>query len=189
VPVASAERFARYNVGRVNDDLDDLLGLSDDFAWQRLRGRLTGLTDDEYRWEPVPDCLTVRAVGDGTFRSDGHTTDRVFSTLSWRLSHIAALLAEDRNAVWLGRPPTTAEQHGDPGTAADALAALDAAYATWRGVLTGCTELGNPIGPVGHQFADDTRRAFVLHILDELIHHGAEAALLRDLYEAQHTQA
>jgi hypothetical protein len=33
-----------------------------------------------------------------------------------------------------------------------------------------------------------TRRSFVLHMLDELIHHGAEAALMRDLYAA-HTAA
>jgi hypothetical protein len=31
-------------------------------------------------------------------------------------------------------------------------------------------------------FADATRRSFVLHIADELIHHTAEAALLRDLF-------
>jgi hypothetical protein len=37
---------------------------------------------------------------------------------------------------------------------------------------------------LGGAFADSTRRAFALHILDELIHHGAEVALLRDLYRA-----
>jgi uncharacterized damage-inducible protein DinB len=174
----------------VNDDLADLLGLSD-FAWQRHRDRMASLTDEEYNWEPVPNCRTVRPVGDGTFRSDGHAepdeAGHDFSTLSWRLSHIAALLAEDRNAVWLGRPPTAAQQPGDPGTAADALAALDAGYANWRAVLAGSTSesLTQPIGPVGGRFAQETRRAFVLHILDELIHHAAEAALLRDLYAAQ----
>lgn len=170
----------------MNDDLADLLGLSD-FAWQRLRDRMAGLTDDEYGWQPVANCWTVRPVGDGTFRADGDGADHVFTTLSWRLSHIAALLAEDRNAVWLGRPGTDAEEPGDPGTAADALARLDAGYATWRDVVAGCTSesLSQPIGPAGGYFAKDTRRAFVLHILDELIHHGAEAALLRDLYAGQ----
>lgn len=127
---------------------------------------MAGLTDDEYGWEPVPDCRSVRAVGDGTFRSDGRAEagdPKVFTTLSWRLAHIASVLAADRNAVWLGTPPTDAERDGDPGTAADALAALEAGYDTWR--------------------------AFVLHILDELIHHGAEAALLRDLYAAQTSMA
>jgi hypothetical protein len=61
---------------------------------------------------------------------------------------------------------------------------LDASYALWRKVLTSCTDesLDRPIGPRGGFYAGYTRRSFVLHILDALIHHGAEAALLRDLY-------
>ncbi|MFG1704239.1 hypothetical protein ACFLIM_13700 [Nonomuraea sp. M3C6] len=34
--------------------LDNLLDLSD-FAWQRLRTRLEGLTDEEYLWETATD--------------------------------------------------------------------------------------------------------------------------------------
>jgi hypothetical protein len=45
--------------------------------------------------------------------------------------------------------------------------------------------LGEPIGPVGGQYGAATRRAFALHIVDELVHHTAEAALLRDLYAGQ----
>ena len=40
------------------------------------------------------------------------------------------------------------------------------------------------IGEIGGPFGRDTRRAFALHVLDELIHHGAEAALLRDERDA-----
>jgi hypothetical protein len=52
------------------------------------------------------------------------------------------------------------------------------------GALAGCTDesLAAPIGPSAGFYADGSRRSFALHILDELIHHGAEAALLRDLY-------
>ena len=46
------------------------------------------------------------------------------------------------------------------------------------------SSLAEPIGPVGGPYADSTRRAFVLHVLDELIHHGAEVALVRDLWAA-----
>ncbi len=31
---------------------------------ERIFGRLEGLTDAEYLWEPVPSCLTVRAASD-----------------------------------------------------------------------------------------------------------------------------
>ena len=167
---------------------DDIAELSR-FAWSRLDERLAGLTDDEYLWEPVPGCLTVRPVGDGRFRSDGPVRrdgDQPFSTLAWRLVHIADMLADERNGPWLGVPAVVAPRDGDPGTAADALAVLRDSHDVWRRVLDSTTdeELARPIGEIGGPFGEDTRRAFALHVLDELIHHGAEAALLRDLYRA-----
>lgn len=176
-------------VGRVSDERGDLIELSDE-AWRRLLDRLAGLTDDEYLWEPVADCRTVRPSGDGTFRSDGPARrgdPRVFTTLSWRCAHIADFLTEERNASWLHQPVLAATRTGDPGTAAEAMAALTDAYAMWRTVLTGVTsdELALPVGPLAGPYADATRRSFVLHVLDELIHHAAEVALLRDLYQAR----
>ncbi|NYJ05380.1 DinB family protein [Petropleomorpha daqingensis] len=133
------------------------------YAFSRLRDRLSGLPDDEFTWEPAPGVATI----------------------AWRLGHIADLLAEERNATWLGVPGPVG-----PGPAADAagaLLALDAAFAVWTTVLSAVPEssLAEPIGPVGGPHADSTRRAFVLHVLDELIHHGAEVALVRDLWEAK----
>jgi hypothetical protein len=32
----------------------------------QLRPRLDGLTDDEYVWEPAPDCWTIRRRGTGS---------------------------------------------------------------------------------------------------------------------------
>ncbi len=169
---------------------DDLVDLSD-YAWHRLERRMAGLTDAEYLWEPVAGCRTVRRGADGTFRSDGPAGPgdaATFTTLAWRLCHIAGLLREDRNGPWLGRPaPPPREQPGDPGTAADALAALDEAHRCWRDVLAGTTDesLGLPIGPIAGHYRESTRRSFALHVIDELVHHGAEAALLRDLYAAR----
>lgn len=33
-----------------------LLSTEMDDAWETLRRRLDGLTDEEFFWEPVPDC-------------------------------------------------------------------------------------------------------------------------------------
>jgi uncharacterized damage-inducible protein DinB len=134
------------------------------YAFTRLKDRLSDLADDEYAWEPAPGVATI----------------------AWRLGHIADLLAEERNAAWLGVPG----RPGGPGPAADAgsaLLALDAAFEVWTAVLAAVPDssLPEPIGPVGGPYADSTRRAFVLHALDELIHHGAEVALVRDLYAAR----
>jgi hypothetical protein len=40
------------------------------------------------------------------------------------------------------------------------------------------------MGPVAEAFAESTRAAFILHELDELIHHGAEIGTMRDVSRA-----
>jgi uncharacterized damage-inducible protein DinB len=135
------------------------------YAFGRLRDRLSGLTEEEYRWEPGPGV----------------------STLAWRIGHIADLLTQERNATWLGVAGRPAP-HGVPMTARDALEAFDAAFAGWLDVVEAVPveSLAELMGPVAGPYADSTKRAFVLHVLDELIHHGAEVALVRDLWAARH---
>lgn len=140
---------------------DDILELFD-YVWQRFRDRMRGLADDEWRWQPVTD-------------------DRV--TIRWRLDHIRDLLSEDRNAHWLGVPAESC--HWPEVTTADeALAQAEQAYAHWRTLLTAMTveSFARPIGRAAGPHGAATRRSFALHIADELIHHTAEVALLRDLY-------
>lgn len=50
--------------------LNDYLTKLSDFAGERLLARVAGLTDDEYLWQPVPECWTVRPGPDGTARAD-----------------------------------------------------------------------------------------------------------------------
>ena len=45
--------------------------------------------------------------------------------------------------------------------------------------------LARPCGPAEGPFAAYPMAALVLHINREVIHHGAEVALLRDLYRAR----
>jgi hypothetical protein len=144
---------------------DDLTELGR-YAFSRLTERLSGLEDEEFAWAPAPGVATI----------------------AWRLGHIADLLAEERNAAWLG--VTGRPGPGPAADAAGALHALDAAFAVWTAVLADVPEssLAEPIGPVGGPYADSTRRSFVLHVLDELIQHGAEVALVRDLWEATRGQ-
>src|SRR5206468_10803570 len=77
-----------------------------------------------------------------------------------------------------------------PASAADAVALLERAHDRWDAHL-GLAEndrLGERVGSVaGPQYADRTRAAYVMHMLDEFIHHGAEIALLRDLWRWQNT--
>jgi uncharacterized damage-inducible protein DinB len=181
---------------------ENLLSLSD-YSFERTTNRLAGLTDDEYFWEPVPNCWTLRRQPDGEYRGDwavSLTGSGPFTTLAWRLSHLIHCYGAKRNAMWLnlepagsiGDAPFTSDAVGDdvalaPTTAAAALAALDAAHDVWRACLTAASEatLAEKIGPIGGQYAESDRADFVLHMLDEFIHHGAELGVLRDLYRSQ----
>ncbi len=46
----------------------------------------------------------------------------------------------------------------------------------------GAAGLAEPCGPAEGPFAEFSMAALVLHIHREVIHHGAEISLLRDLY-------
>jgi hypothetical protein len=175
----------------VSDIKKEALDLAD-FAYERLAKRLEGLTDEEYAWEPVPDCWTIRPNGDGTFTGDGgvvFTATPPVTTISWRLSHIVDCLTAERCAYLLGLEP-------EPGasvpvlqteSATEAVAALQRGFEVWRGYVSAVDEatLWEPCGPRAGFYAEDSRASFVLHIIDELIHHGAEIGVLRDLYRAQ----
>jgi uncharacterized damage-inducible protein DinB len=147
-------------------DWNDILG--DQLGWHwtyQLRPRLDGLTDEEYLWEPAPGVPTI----------------------AWRLAHITDDCLALRTASHFGGPPPGA---GALATGADeALAQLDRAYAAWSAGVTRLGEegLARPCGEAEGPFASYPLAALVLHINRETIHHGAEIALLRDLYAHRET--
>ncbi|MGW5050338.1 DinB family protein [Actinokineospora sp. NPDC004072] len=171
---------------RVKQDLVDAA----DYAFHRLRGRVDGLADEEYFWEPADGCWSVRETEDGSFRADGSPVPPVpppLTTIAWRMCHIIDVLLAERNATWLGvEPAGRVEREGEPGTARAAIEQLEQAFAVFRGHLLAAdaSELTSALGPIGGPYAGSSRVSFVLHELDELIHHGAEVAVLRDLYRA-----
>lgn len=167
-------------------DVIPLLLTGIDDAWGRLRSRLDGITDAEYRWEPVADVWTVRPDGD---RWLAHPNERTappapVSTIAWRLWHIASDCLASYVSPPLGDWPLPVSGHEWFGEVEPALAAMDTAYQTFRARVTALGEDGiwRPLGPDWGPFADDPWAALVVHAQDELAHHGAEVALLRDLY-------
>jgi len=173
-------------MGRIHQDL---LGLAD-FAYQRLHARLAGLTDEEYRWEPAPGCWTIRRQDDGTWRADRSEwpiKPAPLTTIAWRLCHLVDVLAGERNATWIGASPVgTLDKNGEPPTAAEAIELLEKAFDLFRRNVEAADPetLAQPMGRIAGYYANDTRAAFVLHELDELVHHGSEIAAMRDVYRA-----
>ena len=168
-----------------------------DFHWQhQLRPRLDGLTDEEYLWEPVPGCWSVRPRGTSSAPvlggSGAFTIEFAYpepepapvTTIAWRLGHVLVGVLAMRSASHFGGPPASYESWDYAGTAKEALEQLDQEYARWTaGVRSlGAEGLARPCGPAEGPYADASLAALVLHINREMIHHGAEIALLRDLY-------
>lgn len=165
--------------------------------WQhQLRPRLRGLTDDEYYWQPVPDCWTISrrgqsaapiSFGAGEFTLDYADPPPVpapVTTIAWRLAHITEGFAET-NGSHFGARPTDINTFQYAGTADAALRQLDDAHDTWiEGVRRlGTHGLAQPQGPLQPpEFANAPMAKLILFTTVEVIHHGAEISLLRDLY-------
>ncbi|WP_112468315.1 DinB family protein [Streptomyces triticisoli] len=190
-----------------------------DFARKRLADRLTGpvmdsgngtdievgpLTSEEYLWEPVPDCWSVRRradgpgpratllTGTGDWGRDAtpapHPFPPPFTTIAWRLSHLTELLAlrADHTA---GNHTLTRDDFRSSGDATGAIAAFTDAASAWRRALlsaddTALDTVGHSTYPHGSD-PDDPFIETVWWVNQELLHHGAEIALLRDLYRAR----
>lgn len=162
----------------------------------QLRPRLEGLTDDEYFWEPVPHAWSVRPRGTSTAPVQGGSgafiIDFAFpvpdpapvTTIAWRLGHVIVGVFGARVAHHFGGPACDYIGHDYAGTAAGALRQLDETHDAWIAGVTGldAAALARPVGPAEGPFAERPMADLVLHIHREAIHHGAEIALLRDLY-------
>ena len=159
-----------------------------DWHWQhQLRPRLDGLTDSEYFWEPVPGCWTVRRSGaprPGIDFAYPPPQPEPVTTIAWRLAHVIVGVLAMRAHSHFNGPPADYETWNYATDAATALQQLDDAYAAWMSGVRklSAADLAKPVGPAEGGFADEPMIVLVLHINREVIHHGAEIALLRDLY-------
>jgi len=128
----------------------------------QLRPRLDGLSDDEYFWQPVPDCWTLSrrgrssapiSFGTGEFTMDyGEPPhERVpVTTIAWRLAHLIVGFAST-NGKQFGRTAASESTFDYPGTAGLSPTAPNfvtgCARMTWR-VIDGAFRCGNGGGPL-----------------------------------------
>ncbi len=171
------------------------LDLQLSWHWEtNLWPRWAGLADDEYRWEPVGDCWNVRRRGETRSANPAGSGPTVLdfawpepdpppvTTIAWRMAHLQVGVFGDRNARYFAGPATSWDEYDYPLSAATALDRLDAGYRTWiAGVRRlGPAELAERCREPG--FESSSMAAMILHVHRELLHHGAEICLLRDLY-------
>jgi hypothetical protein len=172
-----------------------------DYHWHAgIWPRIAGLSDSEYTWEPVPDCWTLRPTEENLVACDFEwppPQPPPFTTIAWRLFHIAVGCFAERATRYfpdhVSIPWTARVWEGPfdfPMDAAGALDFLERSWREWRAGLdaTGEDGLWRPLGDGEGDItdmqlgADDPFIGLVLHVHREVIHHGAEILLLRDLY-------
>src|SRR5215218_5908390 len=173
-----------------------------EFYWSvHLRPRLKGLTDDEYLWVPAEPSWTVHPGPDGSIVIDHEWPEPSpppITTIAWRLVHIGVGCFAIRTSAFFGdgSVPGDADMFDPrhvpsdlPGTAADALVFLDHWYQRWHEGIAGLDDaaLSQPLGSRGGPFAEDSMAALITHVNREVMHHGGEIGVLRDLYRTRAT--
>jgi hypothetical protein len=75
-----------------------------------------------------------------------------------------------------------------PSQASAVPAFLAACYRPWRDGIVGLDDgtWNVPLGSAWARYATSTHLDLALHVFDEVVHHAAEVALLRDLYLHRH---
>lgn len=174
-----------------------------DFGVESLLGRVQGMTDDEYLWEPVEGCWSIRrrgddrgvrllGKGDWALEQDRIPPDEPnppFTTIAWRMAHLSTWLTI--RADWtIGTKSLGIDDIEMPFSALSGIDALKSSTAYWREALTTATTDADldRVGRSSYPGGLDPTLPFieiVWWVNKELIHHGAEIALLRDLWRAQ----
>jgi hypothetical protein len=162
----------------------------------QLRPRLDGLTDDEYFWQPVSGCWTLSRRGESaapiSFGAGEFTMDYAeppydrepVTTIAWRLAHLIHVFGLP-TASHFDDPPADHAAVDFIGTAQGALRQLDDGHDAWVNDVRslGVDGIARPQGAISPpEFAAAPMAKLILHVHREVIHHGAEISLLRDLY-------
>jgi DinB superfamily len=185
-----------------------------DAPWEMLDARLTGrrpfqggdtipetdMTDDEYFWEPVPGCWSVRrrgsevtsmAFGAGDWLLDRERPEPQpppITTIAWRICHLVVSLLM-RHDYTFGTHQMKHEDISWPGTARDGVELLRSSFTQWRTGLQGVSpENLSTVGYSQMPYGRDPNERFddlVAWENVEFAHHAAEIGLLRDLYRAR----
>jgi hypothetical protein len=156
-----------------------------DLQWNLTSGpSLDTLTDEEYLWEPVPGCWSIRPTGPGgRGQIEQAWPDPVpppVTTIAWRLSHLAIGVFGLRTSLYFGDGSLTHDNAERPLTAQEGVAYFREQALRWDSHVRqlDAEGLSRPVGEPEHLPV----ASLVLHVNREALHHLAEVSLLRDLY-------
>jgi hypothetical protein len=199
IPLRLVPLVEQFDFGRIR--LMDRMRGPDVDSGTGVRIEVSPLGDAEYLWEPVPGCWSIRRradgpgpgasllVGAGEWGRDSapppHPWPPPFTTIAWRLGHLSEMLTLRADHL-AGSHALTRDDYRFHGDVAGALAAFDAGAQAWRAAVVDVEDdavdaIGASTYPYGSDPEDPVIET-VWWVNQELLHHGAEIALLRDLY-------
>jgi hypothetical protein len=153
-------------------------------SWDNLQRLLAGISDQEFFWEPVPNCWRIYQAEHGTWMYDYQIPQpqpSPLTTIGWRLVHIASCKIMYYEYAF-GPGKLTFPELVIPHTAADAVRWLEHGHTLLTTALAQCTDstLEQPARTNWGELLP-TWRIFWIMISHD-IQHGAEIGCLRDLY-------
>lgn len=174
--------------------LVDALG----FVGERSARSLKNLTDEEFFWEPVAQCWSIRSrrpgeapgsptcVGRGEFVMDDAPEDPdppPFTTIAWRLGHLLLINRMFANHL-LGSRDLTFDDVEIPTGARDGVDAWRTSYTEYSDLLRATTDaaLEQELQVSWGARKKQTLREWSLVLLHENVHHLAEVGVVRDLF-------
>ena len=162
----------------------DLLRATADAAFGRVRKRLDGLTDEEFAWEPVRGCWTIRRDDSGRWRYDyaiPEPSPAPVTTIGWQVVHLATTKVMYQEWAF-GPARLTFPDLDVPHTAAGAIAMLELGQGLLATDLQDLDEAGldEPRKTNWGALWPAWRIFQVMADHDAL--HGGAIGLLRDLY-------
>ncbi len=166
----------------------ELLKTAMEEGWLALRSRLEGLSDEEFFWEPVPDCWTVHLDAAGRWvedYADPAPEPPPFTTIAWRMVHVSLCKLMYREYAF-GPAQLTWDELVVPHPAIDAIASLEENHARLCAALDGLND-SDLLEMRSTNWGEywPTWRIFWAMAGHDL-HHGGEIGCLRDLYRMQH---
>jgi len=170
-------------------DAHALLSRQLDEAFEVVRSRVAGLSDEEFWWEPAPDCWTIRRQPNGRWEADYAEPDpdpAPFTTIGWRLVHVAECKVMYHEYAF-GAAKLTWPDIDSAHTPHDAIAQLDSGH---KMLVEDLRSL--PADELEREVMTNWGESWpAWKIFETMIHHdlhhGAEIGALRDLYRV--TQA
>lgn len=160
-------------------------------SWEYLDHLVSGISDQEFFWEPVPNCWRIYQAENGRWTYDyeiPHPHPSPLTTIGWRLIHIASCKIMYHEYAF-GAGMLTFPELVIPHTAAEAVRWLQQGHDLLKAALAQSNDitLEQPALTNWGEWLPTWRIFWILISHD--IQHGAEIGCLRDLYRLQYAKA